>query len=102
RNPPPPSPPLLPYTTLFRSRRTSPAQEARRRSRSSASGKARRETDKAYLKSGRIPRHLHRRPIQAGALSVLTNRSGINIKRQGRSEEHTSELQSPYDLVCRL
>src|SRR5207248_9873800 len=21
---------------------------------------------------------------------------------QGRSEEHTSELQSPYDLVCRL
>src|SRR5207248_11361470 len=22
--------------------------------------------------------------------------------RQGRSEEHTSELQSPYDLVCRL
>src|SRR5207248_4994056 len=23
-------------------------------------------------------------------------------KRKGRSEEHTSELQSPYDLVCRL
>src|SRR5438094_1422155 len=22
--------------------------------------------------------------------------------RYGRSEEHTSELQSPYDLVCRL
>src|SRR5207248_7032140 len=22
--------------------------------------------------------------------------------RHGRSEEHTSELQSPYDLVCRL
>src|SRR6266516_6756165 len=22
--------------------------------------------------------------------------------RPGRSEEHTSELQSPYDLVCRL
>src|SRR6266705_6742231 len=22
--------------------------------------------------------------------------------RAGRSEEHTSELQSPYDLVCRL
>src|SRR5437867_9514752 len=22
--------------------------------------------------------------------------------RRGRSEEHTSELQSPYDLVCRL
>src|SRR5207248_7926762 len=23
-------------------------------------------------------------------------------RRAGRSEEHTSELQSPYDLVCRL
>src|SRR5437867_7267112 len=23
-------------------------------------------------------------------------------QRDGRSEEHTSELQSPYDLVCRL
>src|SRR5437867_11646242 len=23
-------------------------------------------------------------------------------KRANRSEEHTSELQSPYDLVCRL
>src|SRR5207248_11773069 len=24
------------------------------------------------------------------------------FERLGRSEEHTSELQSPYDLVCRL
>src|SRR5207248_10125575 len=24
------------------------------------------------------------------------------VERMGRSEEHTSELQSPYDLVCRL
>src|SRR5207248_11609566 len=26
----------------------------------------------------------------------------IALMAQGRSEEHTSELQSPYDLVCRL
>src|SRR5699024_12804453 len=25
-----------------------------------------------------------------------------NLKRNGRSEEHTSELQSRFDLVCRL
>src|SRR5699024_11399915 len=25
-----------------------------------------------------------------------------NMKRQGRSEEHTSELQSRFDIVCRL
>src|SRR6266516_7088519 len=24
------------------------------------------------------------------------------LPQSGRSEEHTSELQSPYDLVCRL
>src|SRR5207248_8474517 len=27
---------------------------------------------------------------------------GYNITGFDRSEEHTSELQSPYDLVCRL
>src|SRR5207248_7304266 len=29
-------------------------------------------------------------------------RSGAPGGRDSRSEEHTSELQSPYDLVCRL
>src|SRR5437867_10292674 len=29
-------------------------------------------------------------------------RSVINQRNGKRSEEHTSELQSPYDLVCRL
>src|SRR5207248_8583751 len=28
--------------------------------------------------------------------------STMNFARELRSEEHTSELQSPYDLVCRL
>src|SRR5437867_10773936 len=27
---------------------------------------------------------------------------GLRAARSPRSEEHTSELQSPYDLVCRL
>src|SRR5699024_12389715 len=27
---------------------------------------------------------------------------GLNIERTRRSEEHTSELQSRFDLVCRL
>src|SRR5437867_8365924 len=35
--------------------------------------------------------------------SDLTKRSQINPHSgKGRSEEHTSELQSPYELVCRL
>src|SRR5207248_4347648 len=33
-------------------------------------------------------------------LRDYTHKSGF--KRARRSEEHTSELQSPYDLVCRL
>src|SRR5207248_11267423 len=35
---------------------------------------------------------------------VPPNRSKTLPRRRsgGRSEEHTSELQSPYDLVCRL
>src|SRR6266516_3860639 len=28
--------------------------------------------------------------------------AGHGLRRRWRSEEHTSELQSPYDLVCRL
>src|SRR5207248_11306543 len=28
--------------------------------------------------------------------------SSTSLRRPRRSEEHTSELQSPYDLVCRL
>src|SRR5437867_5779115 len=33
-----------------------------------------------------------------------TNRTTVTVERPlgVRSEEHTSELQSPYDLVCRL
>src|SRR6266516_3834179 len=29
-------------------------------------------------------------------------RLGVEDRRYDRSEEHTSELQSPYDIVCRL
>ena len=50
---------------------------------------------------------------QVGGISSVQNRSGILIKQYlhdmmvdgnatGRSEEHTSELQSPDHLVCRL
>src|SRR5256885_13801804 len=32
----------------------------------------------------------------------LTVNAGIRFARSNRSEEHTSELQSPCNLVCRL
>src|SRR5437867_13349885 len=43
------------------------------------------------------PRHGVRRSRRARAW-----RHPAGARRERRSEEHTSELQSPYDLVCRL
>src|SRR5207248_10177455 len=43
------------------------------------------------------------RPRRSGrAQPRLTSPSRGDAGRLYRSEEHTSELQSPYDLVCRL
>src|SRR5437867_8944516 len=47
---------------------------------------------------------IHRRQGEGGALrweGVAPERYAT-ISAIARSEEHTSELQSPYDLVCRL
>src|SRR5438093_7547099 len=81
----PPRSTLFPYTTLFRSRQ-SPRHV-----------RARRETP---IVSGRQPNGrvhlLYRRP-------VLRSRNSVRFRAQGgRSEEHTSELQSLTNLVCRL
>src|SRR5437773_8472541 len=78
---------LFPYTTLFRS------------------GK---------IDDHRLPRPLHDGAESAACLSaspdrrsqgpfVATDQSGARRqRRRDRSEEHTSELQSHHDLVCRL
>src|SRR5207248_10091534 len=71
----PPTSTLFPYTTLFRSRRLR-ADELDRPLRP------------ALRLHGACDRHRPRRDAQRTS--------------HGRSEEHTSELQSPYDLVCRL
>src|SRR5207248_11556293 len=42
----------------------------------------------------------HIGPTTASALGELLGIPASDIEK--RSEEHTSELQSPYDLVCRL
>src|SRR5699024_12130924 len=41
-------------------------------------------------------------PMRVGSASGLRNNACINIPAHARSEEHTSELQSRFDLVCRL
>src|SRR6266516_8234117 len=41
-------------------------------------------------------------PLDVDALTQQFVRLAQNEPLRERSEEHTSELQSPYDLVCRL
>src|SRR5258708_10902981 len=84
----PPRSTLFPYTTLFRSRR-----RGRRDCDPCPQSPAFRGGDDRLLEAGRpraLPEHQLRRT--SGAAKLVFR----------RSEEHTSELQSPDHLVCRL
>src|SRR5690606_41531124 len=78
----PPAPPLFPYTTLFRSDRAAGGHPARR------------------THAGRGGGGGGGGAAGGGAAGALGN--GADPGRGGRSEEHTSELQSRENLVCRL
>src|SRR5207248_9437440 len=84
----PPSSTLFPYTTLFRS-----GGDARHGWAHRAPGSVRCVGAGFHAPVGR--RQRRERPDEGG----LRRRGEA---RTHRSEEHTSELQSPYDLVCRL
>src|SRR2546426_8141649 len=83
----PPRSTLFPYTTLFRSGRLDESQELLlRRDRTGSEVAARDRGHKVSQGEGeaaRLPREIR------------------HLGRY-RSEEHTSELQSPCNLVCRL
>src|SRR5260370_20767473 len=50
-----------------------------------------------------MKRPLHmQRPFFLGAADALASEDRIHGAKKGRSEEHTSELQSHLNLVCRL
>src|SRR3712207_9168914 len=82
----PPRSTLFPYTTLFRSRPRDPQPPRGRR------GPPRAGLALPGTASGGVvgPDGRRRRP------------AGVGAQRRGRSEEHTSELQSRQYLVCRL
>src|SRR5256886_9280690 len=83
----PPRSTLFPYTTLFRSRRAVRGRPARVR------------------RGGRMG-VLHRRRQANGGPRWRLRRAGrgdpLDDRAPRRSEEHTSELQSQSNLVCRL
>src|SRR5436309_6222128 len=94
---PPPTSTLFPYTTLFRSttRGRESVAEAPHQSHAILDDR------EALVRRGRgqghtrLEIHLVRRPHEARA-------QGVEETALPRSEEHTSELQSRENLVCRL
>src|SRR5260221_8768091 len=80
----PPRSTLFPYTTLFRSPRW-PAETA-------VAALHNVSADRSACRDTRAHARQHRRPVRPAAPESSTV----------RSEEHTSELQSHSDLVCRL
>src|SRR5262249_58408136 len=96
---PPPSSTLFPYTTLFRSRARFELQFRR------ASGT--RCPAAGALCAGRGTRAGHRRHrLRLWDVCRIRPRASFDLLGEaqvaGRSEEHTSELQSLTNLVCRL
>src|SRR5207248_11531383 len=59
--------------------------------------------DEVHL-AGRVVAPLFLLELQLGGVDGVQRDEGEGRAEQDeeRSEEHTSELQSPYDLVCRL
>src|SRR5437762_8992813 len=96
---PPPSSTLFPYTTLFRSRlqggdrRLHEVPEAVSERRRSSAREAAPEGSARPVVGVRLDSAPD--PGAKGAIQM-------NFDIKTRSEEHTSELQSPMYLVCRL
>src|SRR3712207_7457753 len=89
----PPRSTLFPYTTLFRSevdRAVEFTQQAR----------------VGHVAGADLDRGVPRRGAGGGVVPGPLDRAGVALDgghpRAGRSEEHTSELQSRQYLVCRL
>src|SRR5688500_20006973 len=94
--PPPPSP-LFPYTTLFRSVGGRPVAThlcSECAERVGLMPPSRGNPSTVARATRRVGRVMHAAAVKCGPSS--------SVLPGGRSEEHTSELQSPCNLVCRL
>src|SRR2546430_7587405 len=89
----PPRSTLFPYTTLFRSEKTQDAVPK----------KATLPTEKGKVQ--RVTYPVADLVVPIGGLDVAPNsnrKEDVKTKEDWRSEEHTSELQSQSNIVCRL
>src|SRR5256885_3892206 len=88
----PPRSTLFPYTTLFRSFTEEQLMDAVRREVPSFAGHA--------PNAGKMPEAITHALQQLLTEQKIPGR--VEYTASQRSEEHTSELQSPCNLVCRL
>src|SRR5256885_10494255 len=88
----PPRSTLFPYTTLFRSARIFPDVI--------------RHAETPLVRTAPAPLYLLSQLTRGNGIKVVLTGEGADEVFLGydlfRSEEHTSELQSPCNLVCRL
>src|SRR5690606_39296845 len=94
---PPPKSTLFPYTTLFRSNKegigdtlliTLSIDEV---------------VNKTFEKNGDVVRIINEDNNETVGFNIFNASTYFNVSNEnGRSEEHTSELQSRENLVCRL
>src|SRR5690349_22552364 len=85
----PPRSPLFPYTTLFRST-------------GAVAAGLRRQRDADGVADALLQENAERRRGRHDALRAHAGFGEAEMDGVIRSEEHTSELQSRRDLVCRL
>src|SRR5256885_9808489 len=89
----PPRSTLFPYSTLFRS-----AQQELQAGQEALVARHYEGAEKAFRKANKIQHE----SCLACYLGLAQALASLGQKKDARSEEHTSELQSPCNLVCRL
>src|SRR2546426_2579864 len=93
----PPRSPLFPYTTLSRSREFIAKAQVQRELWSHFVIVLAKERVPEALRTDKVVESLLARSATTAAVLRIAYTS-----EEARSEEHTSELQSPCNLVCRL
>src|SRR2546430_10297512 len=93
----PPRSTLFPYTTLFRSR-----ENAQCRARVPALPEMLRAHAQAHPRADLVARDRRGDELLAAEVAAQLGEREERRQDDGRSEEHTSELQSQSNLVCRL
>src|SRR5437763_5987832 len=92
----PPTSTLFPYTTLFRSITTLISFSAHAQSKPDFSGTWKMDPSRSESAA-------QKEPIGPVTIVIAQTEHDVKIETMSpRSEEHTSELQSPMYLVCRL